>query len=308
MIWKSIPIFNGAKHRARPPLQDRGTTMKTTYTITMASALLLAAGCAQEERSVRTGETDYSSGRMSEYNNQSPATAVGGSYAPDGSYSSGGGGTYASRPDGNYSGTVGADGTYTPYANADASTAAAPVGGYAGSAGTESDNAVVAQVRESLRQDPETAMIVPNLQISARNGAVILNGHVQSEEQKNRIFSKVLGVTGVVAVNNQLNVMAGGTSVNGENSKGPPLYPTGNNSGSPRLYRDANGQDTSTNNTLNSTPQQNGQTPLYQQSNPGGTLNPTSRQNGSSPIYQNNPGEKSQNQDTNNVQNNLQNQ
>jgi hypothetical protein len=244
--------------------------MKLTHTITMASALLLAAGCAHEEHSVRTGETDYSSGRMTEYNNPGTAPAIGGSYSADGSYSSGGGGTYSSRPAGNYSGTVGADGTYTPDPNSVASTPTPPPGAYSGIAGTQSDNAVVAQIRESLRQDPDMALIAPSIQISAHNGSVLLSGHVQSQEQKRQIMTKVLSIGGVLAVNNQLNVMAGGANVNGENPHSPQLYPTGNNSDSQRLYKDADGRDTSTNNTLNATPQ---------------PLNPTSRPNSSSQIY-----------------------
>ena len=119
--------------------------MKITYTITMASALLLAAGCAHEESSYTSSETGYSSGRISEYNNQSTYStpSVGGSYSADGSYSSGGGGTYSSRPGGSYSGTVGADGTYTPNAASDSSAVG---GGYAGTTGTQGDTAVVAQV------------------------------------------------------------------------------------------------------------------------------------------------------------------
>src|SRR6185312_10819757 len=105
--------------------------MKITYTITMASALLLAAGCAHEERTVRTNETGYSSGHISEYNtdNHYSSPSVGGSYSADGSYSSGGGGTYSTRPGGNYSGTVGADGTYTPYAGSDSTAAASAYAG-----------------------------------------------------------------------------------------------------------------------------------------------------------------------------------
>src|SRR6185503_12112996 len=107
--------------------------MKITYTITMASALLLAAGCAHEERTYSSSEAGYSSGRISEYNNQnnySTTPSVGGSYSADGSYSSGGGGAYSSRP--NYSGSVNAEGTYTPYATSDSPSASAAVSGYAG--------------------------------------------------------------------------------------------------------------------------------------------------------------------------------
>jgi osmotically-inducible protein OsmY len=270
-IWKSPPIFSGANGQLIDHYKPEDTNMKITYTITMASALLLAAGCAHEQRTAGTDETGYSSGRMSEYNNQnnySTTPAVGGSYSTDGSPS--------------YSGSVGADGMYTPNAGSDSSVTAA--GGYVGSAGRQSDDTVVAQVRESLRQDPEIALIVPNIQISAHNGAIILSGSVQSEEQKRQIFSRVQNITGVVAVNNQLNVMAG---ANGRNPNNSQLNPTGSGGDSQRLYKDAEGQDSSTNNALNSTSRQNGQPQLYQQSNEGnGELNPTSRPNEQSQVLQ----------------------
>ncbi len=235
--------------------------------MTMASALLLAAGCAHEEQSVQNEDSSYSSGRMSEYNNSYTTPPVGGSYSADGSYSSGGGGSYSSNPKsdsgnaGNYSGTVRADGSYIPNTPADSSLVGAA---YSGSSGPESDNAMIAQVRESLRQDPEIAVIASNIQISAHNGAILLNGSCQSEEQKRQILAKVQTVAGVVAVNNQLNVMAG---PNVENPNGSQLVPTGNDS--QRLYKDVTeGQDDSTNNALNSTSRPNGPTQIYQ-NNPG---------------------------------------
>lgn len=231
--------------------------MKIIDAMTMASALVLTAGCAHEEQSVQTGDSSYSSASYA-------TPPVGGSYSADGSYSSGGGGSYASNPmtssgssGGSYSGTVRADGTYVPNTPADSSLAGAA---YSTSGGSDSDNNLVAQVRESLRQNPEMALIAPNIQVSAHNGAIILNGSCQSEGQKRQILAKVQTVAGVVAVNNQLNVMAGPS---GENQN--DLIPTGNSS--ERLYKDAaNGQDPSTNNVLNSTSRPNGETQIYQQS------------------------------------------
>jgi osmotically-inducible protein OsmY len=272
--------------------------MKISYTITMASALLLAAGCAHDERTVRTDETGYSSGHISEYNteNHYSSPSIGGSYSADGSYSSARGGSYSARPDGNYSGTVGADGTYTPYANSD-STAATSA--YAGGAGA-SDETIVSEVRESLRQDPEIALIMPNIQISAHDGAIILSGPVQSEEQKRQIFSRVQGISGVVTVNNQLNVTVGGS--NAQNSKtqdpnAPQLNPTGS-SDSDHLYRDANKPDNSSNNALNSTGSQSAPNQIYQESNQGGALNATSRTNGESQVFQGSQKQNNERQNT----------
>ena len=164
------------------------------------------------------------------------------------------------------------------------------------------------RIDEALQRDPEIALVVPNIQITAANGAIILTGSVQSDEQKRQIMAKVLQVSGVVAVNNQLSVIAG---PNGGQGAGG-LNPT-SNSGSERLYKDsANGPDNSTNNVLNPTSGDNGSTQLYRESTQGvnndssGELNPTSRGNGNSQIYQGNPGEKAQDQNsilnTNNIQ------
>ena len=277
--------------------------MKITYAMTTASVLLFAAGCAHDRESMRTEDSSYSSGHISEYNQNSYTTpSVGGSYSADGGYSSGGGGYSSSPAGGNYSGTVGSDGLYTPNTPVNSSVSAV----YSSSGGPESENALVAQVRESLRQDPEIAAVAPNIQVGAYQGAIVLNGSCQSEEQKRRILARVQKVVGVVTVNNQLTVMAG---PNREDSNGNPLTPTGNRSYSPRLYQDAaDGQDVSTNNALNSTSRPNGQTHIYQQNGQNQDtnniqsnepLNPTSRENGNSRIYQNNPGEKAQ--DTNSV-------
>jgi len=200
-----------------------------------------------------------------------------------------GGGNYFGSANGTYS--TGNGGAYS--------------GGVSDGSQSQSDNTVVAQVREALERDPEIAFVVPNIQISAKNGAIILDGHVQSEEQKRQILSRVRQVTGVVTVNNQLNVMAGPNRP--ENTSDSQMNPTGAHSGADRLYKDAaDGRDNSTNNVLNPTSRENGPSQLYRESNQGenenqqnmnnsstNSLNPTSRENGSSQIYQGNPGENS---------------
>ena len=240
--------------------------MKLTQTIGIASALLFAAGCAHEERSVRTDET------------VSPAY---GSYPAQREYSTQ-----------NRSSSSSADGVNSGNA----------ARGFSQGKPSRSDNAIVAQVRETLQHDPEIAFVVPSIQISANNGAVVLTGSVQSEEQKHQIMAKVLQVTGVFAVNNQLSVMS-------QPNGGSQLNPTGN-SGAERLYKDSNSQDNSTNNALNQISHDGRASQLYRESNQGennsssNELNPTSRENGNMQIYQGNPGEKVQdeNSNTNNIQ------
>ena len=205
--------------------------MKTAYIVTMASALLLAAGCAHEEHTARTGE-----------NTTAPIYTF-----------------YSGQTEDNVQNT-----SSSLSATANPGTAA-----YAGQAAAvpdrQSDNVIVAQVRETLLRDPEIAFVVPNLQITANNGAIILNGSVQSEEQRRQVLAKVRDIPGVVNVNNQLNVMSGP-----DNSNGSQLNPTSSNSGANRLYKDAaEGPDSSTNSVLNPTSRGTESTPLYRQNNDG---------------------------------------
>ena len=248
--------------------------MKITQTIGIASALLLVAGCAHEEYSARTDESvspsyGHSSGRTEDntHHNVVPSPPSGGGYSgsASGTYSTGNGGTYS----------VGVS-----------------TGGQ-----SQSDNTIVAQVRAALERDPEIAFVVPNIQISANNGAIILNGHVQSEEQKRQILSRVQQVTGVATVNNQLEIMPGSNG-SGSSSSGSQMNPTGGSSGADRLYKDAsNGPDQSTNNALNPTSRENAASQLYRESDQNNSstnaVNSTSRENGNSQIYQGNPGENS---------------
>jgi hypothetical protein len=116
-----------------------------------------------------------------------------------------------------------------------------------------------------LRRDAEIAPIVPNLKITANNGAVILSGSVQSEEQKRQIEAIAQQATGVRAINNQLHIIT--SPAYRENpSSNPPLNPTSNNGDkSPRLYKNAPGStDNSGTNALNQTSRPEGSDRLYQ--------------------------------------------
>jgi len=197
--------------------------MKMTHAVTMASTLLLAAGCAHEQRheaqydqSIAPG---FATGQVSEPNRDVSSTST----------------------------TT----TYSTSVNGGAA-----VSGDIGAGGSQSDNAIVAQVRESFQRDPEIALIVPNIQISANNGAIILNGSVQSDEQSRQIESMAKHTSGVVAVNNQLKVISGQRPAGMENSNNSQLNLTGNSDAdaSQHLYKES-GQDadSSTNSVLNPT-------------------------------------------------------
>lgn len=214
--------------------------MKITQAVTMASALLLAAGCAHEQQRAQYDES------------MSPA------YSGRTGESGNGGNNNMSPP---------------------SSSASEQVSGnvVAGKSGSASDNTIVAEVRESLQRNAEIAPIVPNIQISANNGAVVLSGSVQSEEQKRQIGALALQASGVVAVNNQLQIIANpGSRESGmENQPDNPLLNSTSSSSNsvPRIYKDAgDNPDNSNGNALNPTSLPNGADKIYQE--------PPQKQNG----------------------------
>jgi hypothetical protein len=226
--------------------------MKKIPAVTIASALLLAAGCAHEERHQAQYDQSiapsFASDGTREYGG-SPSTT----YSADVSGSTG--------MSGNVNGTIGTGGT-------SGDNGYATSGGYASASrtGSESDNAIVGQVRESLQRDPEIALIVPNVQISANNGAILLNGIVQSDGQRRQIEALAKGVSGVVVVNDQLKVIKD----QGSSRSNSQLNPTGSNDtgGSQRLYNNAgNGEENSGNNAVNPVPLPSGGSQIDQQNN-----------------------------------------
>jgi hypothetical protein len=202
--------------------------MRIPQTFLMASALVLAAGCAREQQHAQYDESlspAYSAGRTSQ--------------------------------------------------SGDEGNNAAAQGGLNGATertGSQSDNAIVSSVRESLRRNAEIAPMVSNIQITANNGAVMLSGTVQSDEQKRQIGDIAQQSTGVVAVNNQLQVMAipAANGVGAENQGSNPLLNPTSNGGenAPKLYQDAgNGAGNSSSNALDQTSRTNGPGRIYHENN-----------------------------------------
>src|ERR1041385_639596 len=66
-----------------------------------------------------------------------------------------------------------------------------------------SDQSLVFQVRQALHNNPNLTEVVPNIQINASGGTVILTGSVPNEQQKQAVETLVKSTTGVVNVNNQ---------------------------------------------------------------------------------------------------------
>ena len=175
--------------------------MKIIYALSFVSAVLLAGGCAHESQQAQYDENlvPNSSAQTSASGSGATRTAVSGPAAVN-------------------------------TASVDATTSAAD-------SRSESDNTLVSSVRELLQRDAEVAPIVPNIQVTANNGAILLNGWVQSQEQKNQIGAICQQAPGVMAVNNQLQALptpAPQPPTTVENPPGSPtLNPTSSNSNSP---------------------------------------------------------------------------
>lgn len=114
--------------------------------------------------------------------------------------------------------------------------------------------------------------MVPNIQITANNGAVMLSGTIQSEEQKRQIGDIAQQSTGVVAVNNQLQVIAipAANGVGAEKQGSNPLLNPTSTGGenAPKLYQDAgSGVGNSSSNALDRTSRTNGPGRIYHENN-----------------------------------------
>jgi osmotically-inducible protein OsmY len=73
---------------------------------------------------------------------------------------------------------------------------------------TAVDRDVAARVRTALSGDLAQPVGDENIHIRVSNGQVILQGWVKSQEEKNRISTKVAGLEGVQGLDNQLVVDA----------------------------------------------------------------------------------------------------
>lgn len=229
--------------------------MRIPQTLAMAYAVLLAAGCAREQQNAKYDE------------NISPTYSAGRMIEYD-------------------------------HARDKVSSSSSTHGAAAASderSGTQSDNSIVASVRELLRQNVEIAPIVPNIQISANNGAVVLSGSVQSGEQKRQIESIAQQAIGVVAINNRLQVLSTPSrqDIGMQNQPGNPLLnPTSIRDNPPPLYQNAgNGADNANTKALNPSSSPDNQM------NPPQNLNPTSTSSNSLPRLYQNAGSASPEQD-----------
>jgi len=71
---------------------------------------------------------------------------------------------------------------------------------------TASDTDLVRQIRHDLASDSTLSAYAQNIKVIAHNGKVILKGTVKSEVEKQTIYDRVAGETGVSSVVSKLEV------------------------------------------------------------------------------------------------------
>jgi osmotically-inducible protein OsmY len=71
---------------------------------------------------------------------------------------------------------------------------------------TDADRELAEQVRKALETDSATALLAPDVQVSAVSGTVALRGNVAKTDEKSAIEKTVRAVPGVRQVDDQLQV------------------------------------------------------------------------------------------------------
>jgi trimeric autotransporter adhesin len=154
--------------------------MNTTTRLGSMLSLLLAAGCAHKAQYSSYDQTytyPYGGGATT-YENRSTTYNNSRTYSPD------------------YSSSSTANQTYSPSYSQNSTSVKT----------TGNDQVLITNIRQSLNNNPNLAEVLPNIQVSAQNGTIILNGTVPSEQQKQAVETMVKSTSGVLNVNNQLQV------------------------------------------------------------------------------------------------------
>ncbi len=194
--------------------------MKTTSGVAVFSCLLLAVGCAYKNPPAGSSEAyGYGTGKSSSGNEviSSPASS-GQATAPA---------TSQATPSPSPTTTSSASSVPPVYSSSSSSTA--PPAGWV----SEADRSLMNQVRQALDTGP-MASAAPNIYVAAQNGTITLTGSVPTEQQKAAIESLVRNTPGVVAVNDQLQLVSASSQTPpssqipaGAQPVPPPPTPTG---------------------------------------------------------------------------------
>jgi hyperosmotically inducible periplasmic protein len=76
----------------------------------------------------------------------------------------------------------------------------------------QADRTMMQEIRKAVVGDKSLSTYAHNIKIIAQNGKVTLKGPVRSEEEKNAVEAKAVGVAGQGNVTNELTVKPGGSN------------------------------------------------------------------------------------------------
>lgn len=165
--------------------------MKIANRLIVASSLLLAAGCAHHDRQTSAGYSSTTYGTV--------GTSGAGAYSSTDRYNT-------SDRSARYSSPNASTETSGSFNSQSSQNSASVSGGFQGDAG------LTTQVQQSLKNDTSIANFSSGIMVNAQNGTVTLTGTVPSEQDKQKVESMVKNTSGVVTVNNQLQVSLRPTS------------------------------------------------------------------------------------------------
>ena len=148
--------------------------IKSTCTIV---ALLVAAGCSHEGRHARYDQSTQTSG----------------------AYSSTTGSSFQGAAN-----TENSSAATTPSATTSQSDTS--FNSTASTTGSQTDTTLTTQIQQQIQSDPTFTVIAPQIQVTAQSGTVTLSGSVQTEDQKRNLEALVKKSSGVISVNNQIQV------------------------------------------------------------------------------------------------------
>jgi len=200
--------------------------MKTEIKLAGILSLLMVAGCAHHERQHARYDDTTSSAAYS----ATPKTSVNEKNADVDAHQK-------SKPTANetVAAVDAAAETKTTANETAAAVAAAQKNASPSDTTASASDPTVLQVRQALSNNPNLTEVVPNIQVSGTGGTIVLTGTVPNEQQKQAVETAVKSTTGVVSVNNQLEVNLSPTGKRPDQSnriyhENKELSPTSNSS------------------------------------------------------------------------------
>jgi osmotically-inducible protein OsmY len=91
----------------------------------------------------------------------------------------------------------------------------------AGTAASGADNALAARLKTGFQSDPQLLSQADRVQVTSKNGQIVLSGTVETEAQKQSFFDKAREMAGEAKVENNLQVQSTTDSTPNEQTQKP---------------------------------------------------------------------------------------